>query len=84
MAQLLREADYSLQANVKTLEGAQHPDRDAQFRYLNEQVKAVLAQGLPVISVDTRKKGLVGTFWSGSSWPGAARTRRTAEAPSSS
>jgi Rhodopirellula transposase DDE domain len=65
VAQLLHEADYSLQANVKTLEGAQHPERDAQFRYLNEQVKAFLAEGLPVISVDTKKKELVGTYKNG-------------------
>jgi hypothetical protein len=65
VAQLLHEADYSLQGNVKTLEGGQHPDRDAQFHYLNEQVKAFLAQGLPVISVDTKKKELVGQFKNG-------------------
>src|SRR4051794_22941538 len=51
---LLREAGYSLQANVKTREGGQHPDRDAQFRYLNDQVKASLAQRLPVVSVDAK------------------------------
>jgi hypothetical protein len=65
VAELLHEADYSLQANIKTLEGAQHPDRDAQFGYLNEQVKTFLAQGLPVISVDTKKKELVGQFKNG-------------------
>jgi hypothetical protein len=59
---LLHEADYSLQAPVKTLEGAGHPDRDAQFRYLNDQIKAYLACGLPVVSVDTKKKELVGAF----------------------
>jgi transposase len=59
---LLHEADYSLQAPAKTLEGAGHPDRDAQFRYLNDQIKAFLAQGLPVVSVDTKKKELVGAF----------------------
>src|SRR5919199_4710086 len=52
VAALLRAADYSLQAPAKTLEGAQHPDRDAQFRYLNEQSKAFLARGWPVVSVD--------------------------------
>jgi hypothetical protein len=65
VAELLRAANYSLQANVKTLEGAEHPDRDAPFRYLNEQVKAFLAHGLPVISVDTKKKELVGQFKNG-------------------
>jgi hypothetical protein len=65
VAELLRAANYSLQANVKTLEGAEHPDRDAQFRYLNEQVKAFLAHGRPVISVDTKKKELVGQFKNG-------------------
>ncbi len=65
VAELLHEADYHLQANVKTLEGTQHPDRDAQFHYLNEQVKAFLAQGLPVVSVDTKKKELVGPYKNG-------------------
>ena len=65
VGELLREAGYSLQANVKTREGSQHRDRDAQFRYLNDQVKAFLAQRLPVISVDTKKKELVGNFKNG-------------------
>ena len=65
VGELLREAGYSLQANVKTREGSQHPDRDAQFRYLNAQVKAFLAQRLPVVSVDTKKKELVGHFKNG-------------------
>ena len=58
----LRDMDYSLQSNVKTLEGEQHPDRDAQFRYLNAQIKAFLRSGDPVVSVDTKKKELVGAF----------------------
>jgi len=58
----LRDMDYSLQANVKTLEGEQHPDRDTQFRYLNAQIKAFLRSGDPVVSVDTKKKELVGAF----------------------
>ena len=62
---LLHEAGYSLQAPTKTREGASHPDRDAQFRYLNDQIKAFLAQGLPVVSVDTKKKELVGAFKNG-------------------
>jgi Rhodopirellula transposase DDE domain len=57
---LLRAAGFSLQANAKTLEGAQHPDRDAQFRYINEQVKDHQAAGEPVISVDTKKREQLG------------------------
>jgi hypothetical protein len=59
---LLRTMGYSLQATSKQLEGAEHPDRDAQFRYLNAQVGEHLAQGQPVISVDTKKKELVGAY----------------------
>jgi len=59
---LLRALDYSLQANRKTREGASHCDRDAQFGYINEQVKAALAAEEPAISVDTKKKELVGDF----------------------
>jgi transposase len=62
VGELLHEAGYSLQANRKTREGAAHPDRDAQFVYLNEQVRAQQARGEPVISVDTKKKELVGNF----------------------
>jgi hypothetical protein len=62
---LLHAAGYSLQANAKTREGRQHSDRDAQFRYLNERMKTFLAQGLPVVSVDTKKKELVGNFKNG-------------------
>ena len=53
---------YSLQANVKTKEGKDHPDRDAQFRYINEQVCSFLTNGRPVISVDTKKKELIGEY----------------------
>jgi hypothetical protein len=59
---LLRAEGFSLQGNVKTIEGRQHPDRDAQFRYINEQVKAHQDGAGPVISVDTKKKELVGQF----------------------
>src|SRR5919201_1275211 len=55
VGRLLNREGFSLQANVKTLEGAQHPDRDAQFRYLNEQAKDHQANGEPVVSVDTKK-----------------------------
>ena len=60
--QLLRQMDYSLQSNRKTQEGADHPDRDAQFRHINRQVQLALRQGQPVISVDTKKKELIGNF----------------------
>jgi len=62
VAILLREAGYSLQANAKTTEGGQHPDRDAQFRYLNEQAREFRDAGLPVVSVDAKKKELIGEF----------------------
>jgi len=62
VAGLLREEGFSLQANAKTIEGSQHPDRDAQFRYLNEQAREHRDTGQPVISVDTKKKELVGEF----------------------
>ncbi len=62
VGELLHKLDYSLQANRKTREGTSHPDRDAQFHYINELVKAALAAGEPAISVDTKKKELVGDF----------------------
>jgi transposase len=62
VADLLREEGYSLQANRKSLEGRQHPDRDAQFRYINQQVGRFLKQGQPVVSVDTKRKELVGAY----------------------
>ncbi len=58
----LRELGYSLQANVKTLEGSSPPERDAQFRYINARVRQFLARGEPVLSVDTKKKERVGAF----------------------
>jgi hypothetical protein len=61
----LDEMGYTLQANVKSREGSQNPDRDAQFRYLNGQVKGFRRAGDPVISVDTKKKELVGAFKNG-------------------
>ena len=60
VARLLHEAGYSLQANAKTTEGNQHPDRDAQFEHINTMVRRYLKTGDPVISVDTKKKELVG------------------------
>jgi hypothetical protein len=65
VADLLRDMGYSLQANRKTLEGTSHPDRDAQFGHLNAQLKEALATGEPAISVDTKKKELVGDFKNG-------------------
>jgi DDE family transposase len=62
VASLLREHDYSLQGTRKTVEGEQHPDRDAQFRHINRQTKAFHVAGQPVISVDTKKKEMVGDF----------------------
>ena len=62
---LLRQEGFSLQGNVKTIEGAQHPDRDAQFRYISGQARAYQEAGEPVISVDTKKKELVGDFANG-------------------
>ena len=65
IADLLRAEGFSLQGNAKTVEGAQHPDRDAQFRYISEQARACQDAGAPVISVDTKKKELVGDFANG-------------------
>jgi hypothetical protein len=62
VGRLLNESGYSLQGNRKTLEGASHPDRNAQFEYLNASVKRLQQRGQPVISVDTKKKELVGAF----------------------
>jgi transposase len=66
---LLHDLGYSLQANRKTLEGRAHPDRDAQFQYINRRAKTFQRQGQPVVSVDTKKKELVGQFRnSGREW----------------
>ena len=62
VAGLLREEGFSLQGNAKTIEGAQHPDRDAQFRYLNEQARDHRNASDPVISVDSKKKELIGDY----------------------
>jgi len=69
VAQFLRAMDYSLQGNRKTEEGADHPDRDAQFQYINDQVRRAVAGRRPVISVDTKKKELIGNYEnSGRQW----------------
>lgn len=66
---LLRELGYSLQANRKMLEGTDHPDRNAQFEFINDQTKQLLVAGNPVISVDTKKKELVGAYKNnGTTW----------------
>jgi hypothetical protein len=65
LAQLLQQLGYSLQGNRKKQEGAQHPDRNAQFEHINETVRRQLAAGEPAISVDTKKKELVGAFKNG-------------------
>ena len=62
VAHVLRSLGYSLQSNRKSLEGVQHPDRDRQFRLINERVAAAIAAGEPAISIDTKKKELVGEF----------------------
>jgi len=62
VAQLLRQMDYSLQGNRKTEEGDDHPDRDAQFQHINEAVSKALARHQPVVSVDTKKKELIGNY----------------------
>ena len=65
VAELLHDLKYSLQANRKTLEGTHHPDRNAQFEHINAKVRASLTAGDPAISVDTKKKELVGPFKNG-------------------
>ena len=76
VAQFLRDMGYSLQGNRKTEEGEDHPDRDAQFRHINREVRRAMAQGWPVISVDTKKKELVGNYVNkGRQW----RQKKTAE-----
>src|SRR5208283_2085995 len=62
VAQYLRQLGYSLQGNRKTEEGEDHPDRDDQFQHINREVREAMAQGWPVISVDTKKKELIGNF----------------------
>jgi hypothetical protein len=69
VAQLLHEMNYSLQSNRKTEEGNDHPDRDAQFQHINTEVSKALARHLPVVSVDTKKKELIGNYTnSGRQW----------------
>jgi hypothetical protein len=65
VARLLPRLGYSLQANAKVREGAQRPDRDAQFRHINDRVSEAIASGKPVVPVDTMKKELLGDFENG-------------------
>jgi len=65
VARMLKELDYSLQANTKTLEGRQHPDRDAQFQYINRTAARYIRSGFPAVSVDTKKKEVVGRYQNG-------------------
>lgn len=79
VAQLLRDMNYSLQGNRKTEEGEDHPDRDAQFRHINRQVQLAVRRSQPVISVDTKKKELIGNFHnSGRQWRGKGSAERVA------
>ncbi|MGH9305926.1 MAG: ISAzo13 family transposase, partial [Acidimicrobiales bacterium] len=74
---LLHQLGYSLRANAKVTEGAQHPDRDAQFGYLNDQAAGFCADGQPAISVDAKKKELIGDFAnSGVEWQAAGEPER--------
>jgi len=75
VAELLHGLGYSLQGNAKTREGRQHPDRDAQFRYIARRVRGAQRQQQPTISVDTKKKELIGDF------KNAGRTWRPVKAP---
>jgi hypothetical protein len=77
VAQYLRAMGYSLQGNRKTEEGEDHPDRDAQFSHINREVRRALAAGWPVISVDTKKKELVGNYENrGRQWRRTGRVER--------
>lgn len=77
VAQMLHDLDYSLQSNRKSEEGADHPDRDAQFRHISAEVNRCLRQGIAVISVDTKKKELVGNYENkGQQWRPSGRPRR--------
>ncbi len=74
---LLHRLGYSLQANAKVTEGRQHPDRDAQFRYLNDMAKDFIDDDQPAISVDTKKKELIGDFANGGAeWAPAGEPER--------
>ena len=83
VGRLLKEMGFSLRANVKSEEGKQHPDRDDQFRYINQRTKAFLHAADPVISVDTKKKELVGNFKNaGRTWRGKPKRVNVHDFPS--
>ena len=65
VASLLKELEFSLQANQKTLEGSKHPDRNKQFSFINKRAKWFLGRGFPVLSIDTKKKELIGNYKNG-------------------
>ena len=73
---LLRKMGYSLQGNRKTLEGGEHPDRNAQFEFINARAEDAIRNGQPVISVDTKKKELVGQYKNGGRVTAKGGTRR--------
>src|SRR5208337_4134964 len=76
VSRLLVELGYSLQANRKTLEGQDHPDRDAQFEHINRKVRSLQRRGQPVVSVDTKKKELIGNYKNpGQEWEPRGRPR---------
>ena len=80
VASLLHDLDYSLQANRKTREGSSHPDRDAQFEHINGQVQLFQQAGQPVVSVDTKKRELIGDFEeSGAGWRSTGTPKRRSE-----
>ena len=75
---LLHRLGYSLQANAKVAEGRQHPDRDAQFHHLNDTATAFIDDGQPVISVDSKKKELIGNYANGrAEWAPSGDPERT-------
>ena len=77
VGQILHDMHYSLQGNRKTEEGNDHPDRDAQFRHINNAVKRNLARGCPVISVDTKRKELLGNYHNaGQQWRPSKQPRK--------
>jgi Rhodopirellula transposase DDE domain len=77
VSRLLVDLGYSLQANRKTEEGKDHPDRDAQFEHINRRVRSLQRRGQPVVSVDTKKKELVGNYKNpGQEWEPHGRPRR--------
>ena len=81
VGELLKKQKFSLQANSKTREGADNPDRDAQFCVINDAVKTAMAENQPAISVDTKKKELVGDFKNaGREWRTTRRSGRSARA----